>query len=158
MLSIEWALNKIIIKYVASSWFSLYSTIKMMHGPMNIRISNIPFNPDCCRPISKDQISDCVYIPVATCLLKIMELIKLLKITLHSHTHTHTHVHPTYIHRYIRTYVSSNTHTHTHTHTHTCLRKKFEVFRGIKSKLALRNIFTYWTAESHQTFRQCSTN
>ena len=23
---------------VASSWFSLYSTIKMMHGPINIRL------------------------------------------------------------------------------------------------------------------------
>jgi len=26
---------------VASSWFSLYSTIKMMHGPINIRFEPV---------------------------------------------------------------------------------------------------------------------
>jgi len=34
-----WAVNNEIIKPVTSSWDSLYSAIKMMHGPINIRES-----------------------------------------------------------------------------------------------------------------------
>jgi len=46
---------------VASSWFSLYSNIKMMHGPINIRLNNVCYAIRSIKPSLSVDILRMVY-------------------------------------------------------------------------------------------------